>query len=301
MHDIGFYITGGTYADRVASNRYRIGIPIEYLKKEGVSSGLGKVLVTVIGKGEKSPSDVIQASRQKGHKVIADICDIYQEPYQDRFSTEYLIRESDAVVCATETIRDYIQDRFKYVRAFVIPDPYEFPEVEPDMPCNGQKLLWYGHQSNYSAFQDIAPKLRGLLTVCTNLPGTHYPWSFYNVLQGLAWCDLVVLPTKKDTVDDCPIPKYKGANRLVEAVRRGRYVITDTTVDSYKGYGMWRGDVLEGIEWAREHPVEALDQVRKAQSIVREKHDPKVIANQWLNVCREVGGSIWRLTGRTRD
>jgi hypothetical protein len=305
MLEIG-YVTKA-YGNRVASNRYRIGIPCVKMRELGVNAGFGPGLINIVEKSTHSFREQLENSKKKGHKILLDFCDLHTDV--GHFEHEHYADLADGIVCNTPALMEGVKQRYpKFTgQYFVIEDPVEYPEGEVGFPGGGQRLLWYGHCSHIPAIKELIPKLTGLLHVITNnVDPSHYwsrnsTWSQETVLNGLEWADIVLLPSSQPDFKNWPIAEYKGANRLVEAVRRGRYAINDGRVPAYRDYGMWCGDIPEGLKWVRKNPEEALDQVRKAQSIVRARNHPDVIARKWLEACNAVGGKLWHWTERMRD
>jgi hypothetical protein len=300
MLDIGYLM--GAFANRVASNRYRTAIPCVAMRKLGVNVGIGTGFITIAEKSTKNQRDRLEVCKKKGHKILIDFCDLHRDV--GHFEHENYVDLADGIVCNTPTLLEEVKRRNPAFTGqyFVIEDPYEFAEAEPAMPGGGARMLWYGHCSHVPSIVTLVPKLSGLLHVITNntVATKYWPpnsqWSQRQMLNSLAWTDMVLLPAAQEDYATFALEPLKGANRLVEAVRRGRYAITDDTVSAYRDYGMWHGDVVEGIEWVRKNPEAALDQVRKAQSIVRERNHPEVIARKWLAACNAVGGKLWHWT-----
>lgn len=266
--------------ERLASYRYRVAIPIKEIRKMGIDAGIGVgSKVTVFSK--HIPSDLAEASelKEKGIRVVFDVCDnhfaspLYGEHYRN------MCLVADKVTCSSEHLMEAILKNTGRP-ATVIDDPYEFDEVLPAMPSGKiRNLLWYGHECHFPSLYNMG-KLNGNLRIVTNkrpkkdLPQSYdlKMWSQDEMIRSLEWCDAVIIPV---------IFKGRGPNRMVEAIRRGRFVIANN-MRSYAGYDMWLGDLNEGIDWASSHPEEALERVRNAQKIVRNRHDQGTIAKLWL-------------------
>jgi glycosyltransferase involved in cell wall biosynthesis len=84
---------------------------------------------------------------------------------------------------------------------------------------------------------------------------------------------LVIIPTGRR--------QTKSANRAVEAIRRGLFVVAEP-LPAYSDLGIWIGDIAQGIEWALSHKEEAMERVRISQEYVEKTFSPRRIAEQWL-------------------
>jgi hypothetical protein len=281
-----------------ASHRYRVQAPILALRRMGENAHINSGDVTIFGKHEDILGKAVGAIRKRGGTVIFDVCDDHFKS-SPKYAPAYFsgCKEADVVVSSTATIQRRVKEETGR-DSVIIGDPYLFPECSPAMVNGGRNILWYGHCNNIPGLLEIMPKLTGTLTIVSNIDIATRGWSHNNTLDALAWCDVVIIPTSVENQyivpGDLPHPAGKSPNRLVEAVRRGRYVITDTVVEAYKPYGMWHGDILEGLDWVRRNPREALDQVRKAQSLVKQLNDPMEIGKQWRDVCYGARRNLYR-------
>jgi hypothetical protein len=50
---------------------------------------------------------------------------------------------------------------------------------------------------------------------------------------------------------------------------------------AYREYGMFLGDIKEGIEWVKNNSEAAFQKLKTAQTTVEALHSPQVIASQW--------------------
>ncbi len=266
---IGFHYK---HTPHIASYRYRCEIPMIHLARMGEKVGLGAGEVTIFAK-HFDPKDLDVATRLKkdGKRVIYDVCD-------DHFNNEYgphyrgMCAIADVIVCPTDHMADRVLEETGK-EAVVIPDPYEFPCMLPSMPNKGLNVLWYG--MDVEELKSALPISGNLLAVTLEGKG-HVIWTKENMLHAYAWADVVILPgATKPT---------RSANRMVEAIRQGKFVIADNSVAAYRGYGMFLGPVEHGLEWVRSNVEEALERVDKAQLVVERLHNPRRIAGFWRDV-----------------
>jgi hypothetical protein len=125
---------------------------------------------------------------------------------------------------------------------------------------------------------EILPSLHGYDVLALSNDTSHRlvtQWSPEALAQGFKEAGICIIPTKKDNHG-----LAKGPNRMVDAIRQGLYCVAHP-LESYEPYGMWLGDIREGVEWALDNPRLARRAVKKAQKLIREMHDPEKIAHQW--------------------
>lgn len=256
----------GNLADHIASCRYRVKIPREYSKYEWDN---GPSDITIFTKFGTTPGDM----NVPGVKLY-DVCD-------DHFCTEKrqhlieMINKADVVTCTNSYLKDRIQKETGRI-AHIITDPVEYPTQSV---CVGEpkRLLWFGQRPNLAGIQKIIDELSFNYEVAVISDAIGYiPWSHENMRKYLDWCDVVIIP-KGSTG---PNAEAKSPNRMTESINAGRFVVANP-IPAYEGYGMYLGDIFEGLEWLQDNQQQALKKLMKAQQIVQEKHAPEAIASQW--------------------
>jgi hypothetical protein len=151
--------------------------------------------------------------------------------------------------------------------AVVIPDPFEYPLKKPH--CKAVNLLWYGHQVNRASLERILPEIAGYhLRVVSNFAGS-IPWSKKTMLKEFAQADIVVLPATET---------YKSANRAIEAIRQGCFVVAEPH-PALEGFPIYIGNIKDGIEWTLKNKANRL--ISKAQSYVTERFSPQTLSAKW--------------------
>ena len=252
----------------MASYRYRAQTPAKEL---GASINDLEADCIIFSKpGTVGQVTLAHALKTQGKTVIVDVCDDHlgDVTYQD------LIRAADFVTCPTEAMAERL---LPWADATVIPDPYEFEEVEPH--CKGHRLLWFGHGTNLYSLSRILPDLNGWpLTIVSNVPWA-VQWSLEEMQRQFPIADMVVLPATAD---------YKSPNRAIESIRQGCFVVAEPH-PSLKGIpGIWIGNIKEGIEWARSNTQEANERTKWAQDSIRERYSPATQANAWRSLLARV-------------
>lgn len=247
--------TFASFGENIASSRLRALIPQQELAKRGIKQGrdvlvYGKHLITL---EQTAPFA----------KRVFDVCDDHFGTAHDAYYREH-IAKADLVTCNSATMAETIWRETDRI-AVVIPDPYESEEKPAGM---GNGLLWFGHESNLidlEPYLDLNPEIL-----------TGQEWSREKQLAALDKCAAVLIPTGKSMA--------KSANRLIEAVRNGRFAIAGNLPahEEFKDW-MWVGDIREGVEWLREYPKQAIRDVTECQRYIREKYSPEAIGRLWFN------------------
>lgn len=262
-----------------ASTRFRILIPSRHCP--GYTYGLGDGDIVIFPKHVVSPEAV---RRFHGIKLW-DVCD---DHFDDVLASYYrrMLKVVDVITCTT----DYLAQRIKSIcgrDAHVIGDPLEFKSRLPQV-SKPKRLLWYGHSSNLRALAPLdlsAFELR----IITNAEGRHFtPWSLDAMREGLDWCDCVIIPVLEDGKG--PAKAAKSSNRMTEAINAGRYVVANP-MPAYSDYGMWQGDIMEGLEWLSSHQQQALSDLTASQNKVRLLHSAPQIGFQWAQLFDSILGA----------
>ena len=240
-----------------ASWRYRAKIP------SGDWATLNDLTADTLIFAKPQASELMDMARAKarGAWVVVDFCD----DHFDWMHYQEALRLADAVTCSTTEMAKRIKELRR--DATVIPDPYEYPEMPPH--CNGVNLLWYGHHVNRDSLQRILPDLKGYpLRVVSNFDGA-IPWSKETMLEEFARADIVVIPTTAS---------YKSANRAIEAIRQGCFVVAEPH-PALEGFPIYIGNIKEGIEWTKQQNMNEL--ILEAQNFVRERFTPQILIDKW--------------------
>lgn len=246
-------VTFAWFGDQLASSRLRAKIPQRELKKYGIHPGKD---VVVYGKHW-----LMDEQLHPYQKRVFDICD---DHFNDQHSAYYRKHAllADAVTCNSQEMARIIKAEVGVV-ATVIDDPWE---AEERLAGIGSGYLWFGHQCN---LQDVSPYPE----VKTY---TGEGWTLEGQRLAISECAAVVIPHGNRPA--------KSANRLIEAVRCGRFVIANHLPSYAEFSDMWIGDIKEGMEWFESHNEEAIKRIRNCQDYIRVRYSPKTIAEQWLEV-----------------
>jgi hypothetical protein len=262
---VTFFHRGGP---EMASYRYRAQIPAREL---GASLNQGWLASEVFIYAKPSAAELVEAKwlQKAGGKIVADFCDDhFDHPHYMEF-----LELADAVTCPTKEMARIIKNLGR--DADVIFDPYEFPEALPHM---NDKVLWFGHGSNFAPLQRILGEFDNDLTVVSNLP-LAMPWSLETLRAQFHAHGIMILPAGS---------AYKSANRAVEAIRQGCFVVAEPH-PSLEGFeGIWLGDIPEGIAWASTNPSKAYEWTQRAQKYVKERFSPQTQASAWKKLFEKV-------------
>jgi uncharacterized Rossmann fold enzyme len=248
----------------MASYRYRAEVPASQLANTTLNNPDADVLIFA----KPALEEVIEATRARmqGKRVIVDFCD-------DHFTEDHykaMAFLADAVTCPTESMAGVIKEHTG-LDAQVIIDPYTFDEAEPH--CRGSRVLWFGHAVNIHSLRRVQPDL-GPVVVVSNVAGS-IPWSLETMQRELRLADIVIIPATAE---------YKSANRAVEAIRQGCFVVAEPHPSIKDFPGIWIGNIKEGIQWAQQNLQEANFRTSAAQSYVMERYSPKTQAFAWRTI-----------------
>ena len=155
-------------------------------------------------------------------------------------------------------------------------------------------LVYYGSDGNYRQLDFSKYNFPNSdLTIVTNIKDNNIEqWSFENQGKWVRNADMIILPVDNNN----PMAMYKGNNRPVDAIRMGRFVLTNAQIPSWlklKEY-MWVGDLEEGYKWAINNPNEVIKRIKSGQSFIEETYTTPIIKQKWeeiYNVCytRNIG------------
>ena len=207
-----------------------------------------------------------------------------------------MIKEADAIVTSTEELASVIKIETGR-NAIVIYDPFEMEEAGANFKPDGKlKLLWFGHPTNIQPLLDLWPRLGAYNVMIMSDPNLRIekddgsglipvaPWSMENVNEALDQCDAVIIPSAMGERQ-----KVKSPNRVVEAVRKGKYVLADP-LPSYKAFDkwLWIDDIEKGLAMLAMNDSKTIEgRIRDAQAYIRENHSPELIGKQWEKVFTE--------------
>jgi uncharacterized Rossmann fold enzyme len=245
-----------------ASWRYRTKIP------SGDWATLNDLTADTLIFAKPQANELMDMARAKarGAWVVVDFCD----DHFDWMHYQEALRLADAVTCSTTEMAKRIKELGR--DATVIADPYEFPEMPPHY--DGINLLWFGHHVNRDSLQRILPDLKGYpLRVVSNFDGA-IPWSKETMLEEFARADIVVIPTTAS---------YKSANRAIEAIRQGCFVVAEPH-PALEGFPIYIGNIKEGIEWTKQQNMNEL--ISKAQKFVTAEFSPQILIDKWKSATK---------------
>lgn len=246
----------------MASYRYRTEVPAKHI---GASINGGHAEIAVFSKPFPEDVDLAKQCKESGAKVVVDLCD----PHTSLKHYQEIIALADHVVVASEWARENI-----FPNSVVIPDPYEFEEIEPH--CHGEKYLWFGHKTNLKDMDKwrYLPNLRIVSGPFEDVPEGITFYSPENLRRALIEADFTLFPSRAGA-------EYKSPNRLLNALRMGTFPICHP-VPSYKEFRdfVWVGDMLEGLRWSR-HQDNLNDLIKEGQDYIRDRFSPQTIGELW--------------------
>ncbi len=258
--------------------------------------------------------------RQRGIRVVFDLCDnLFEHVIHGTKYREHAInmcRIADVIVTSTTHLAELVRKQCGLL-AEVITDPLEGPHGQahfmPKFPR--AKLLWFGHQSNWSSLASVLPSLAELaqslpmsLQVITTpmnqiqsavnqftsrhagrLPTVLTPWSKAAVWSALADCDMVIIPSLQSDFHSA-----KSPNRLTESLRAGRHVVAHAlpSYQEFAEYVCLDQDIAAGVAASLQIPELIVGRVQRGQSHVEQRYAAEVIGAQWHDVLTAAGTAL---------
>jgi hypothetical protein len=307
------------YKSKRASHRLRGEVTAKALAEQGYDS---KILTdwndvdsnTIVVFLKRSQPHSIQRAKDLGAKTIYDLCD---NKFEEKEEYEPCCQLADLV--SVNSVQMGVSTKHHTGRdSIVMPDPYERPKLPVNFnPGKEVKLLWFGSQSsfkflplvevwqrlekeivNYKYTMVSAKTDRVLSKMSTRqskgqISGINFSkldmreWSWELQGQLLSECDIVLMPVQTDN----PRTDTKSANRLIDSVISGKFVIT-TPLASYVEFApyTWQEDYIQGIKWALQNPEEVRNKILQGQQYVEENYSAKVLSKKFIDeVLNELG------------
>lgn len=225
----------------------------------------------------------------EGDRELAGSCgpfvfDVVNDHFGGKYDAHYrwMTEHAAAITVSSPAMADTVK-RWTGRDAIVIDDPYENEEWAPQVL--GREVLWLGHAANMRSLLEQIESIEDLpivLTVCSNWqhPGV-LAWSPETERRSLARCAVVLVTGNNYGA---------SANRIVKALRAGRFVVTPggpPAWEAFKPY-IWMGPVRDGIKWAFDNREEACAKILAGQEYVREANDPHRIALRWMGAFESI-------------
>ena len=270
-----------------ASYRYRALEPAKHVSRvNGFSCAIngGAADIVVFSKPQAEDLVMLDGAKKEGCKVVADFCDDhFTNPAFSHYKA--IAQRADFVVVPTQVMAERLLEHTGRVADAVIPDAYEEDEREPH--AEGEKVLWFGHNTNVKDLRKWMGNLREFdLTILTgpNLPeGVNVKkWTQQSQTEELASNNIVFLPTR-------PGAEYKTNNRLLNSIRAGCFPVA-AQHPSYIEFKkmVWVGDQFTGLRWAKAFRSDLNGLVKRAQDHIREKYSPQTIGSMWAKAMEAV-------------
>jgi hypothetical protein len=238
-------------------------------------------------------------------KVVFDVCDDHFDHPQLGDHYRWMCTHADLVVASTDRMRKIILEKVAWnapsPEVVVINDAYEFPELAPRHrweQWTPENVLWYGHPTNFEHLHRVWNQLKGYnLMVITNgieltdtVAGKDFPvvpWNHENMMDGFKQSDIVVIPT-----GDEGYKSHKGANRMLEAIRQGVFVVAEPHPE-YNKFKEWMyiGDIGKGLAWVQSNKKYIKGRIESAQKFVSSNYHPQIIGKKWIKALSSIWGA----------
>ena len=311
--------TSSKYRTKRASHRLRGEVTCRALVDQGYDA---KILTdwnevdanTIVIFLKLSQPDSIQRAKDLGAKTIYDLCD---NKFEEKEEYEPCCQLADLI--SVNSVNMEISVKHHTGRdSIVMPDPYERPKLTPKFdPSKELKLLWFGSQSSFKFFPIVecwqrlekeivnykytmvSSKTDRVLSKMTQrqnkgqISGINFSkldmqeWTWEHQGKLLTECDIVLMPVQTDN----PRTDTKSANRLIDSLISGKFVIT-TALASYEEFApyTWQGDYIEGIKWALKNPAEVKERIRLGQEYTEQNYSARILSKKFIDeVRRQLG------------
>jgi glycosyltransferase involved in cell wall biosynthesis len=307
--------TSSKYRTKRASHRLRGEVTCRALVDQGYDA---KILTdwnevdanTIVIFLKLSQPDSIQRAKDLGAKTIYDLCD---NKFEEKEEYEPCCQLADLI--SVNSVNMKISVKHHTGRdSIVMPDPYERPKLTPKFdPSKELKLLWFGSQSSFKFFPIVecwqrlekeivnykytmvSSKTDRVLSKMTQrqnkgqISGINFSkldmqeWTWEHQGKLLTECDIVLMPVQTDN----PRTDTKSANRLIDSLISGKFVIT-TALASYAEFApyTWQDDYIEGIKWALKNPEEVKERIRLGQEYTEQNYSAKVLSKKFIDEVR---------------
>jgi len=319
MDKIKIRFFSDAYKSKRASHRLRGDVTCQALVDQGYDS---KVLTdwsevdanTIVVFLKRSQPHSIQKAKDLGAKTIYDLCD---NKFEEKEEYEPCCQLADLV--SVNSVNMGISTKHHTGKdSIVMPDPYERPKLTPKFtPSKELKLLWFGSQSSFKffpivecwqrlekeivdyKFTMVSAKTDRVLSKMTQrqnkgqISGINFSkldmqeWTWEHQGKLLTECDIVLMPVMTDN----PRTDTKSANRLIDSLISGKFVIT-TALASYEEFApyTWQDDYIEGIKWALKNPAEVQERIRLGQEYTEQNYSARVLSKKFIDeVKRQLG------------
>ena len=207
---------------------------------------------------------------------LCEVIDVVQDG-QVTFAAEH----ASTITCSSRYLGELIGQKGRV--AHYIPDPWEFEEQQFTW-SGGKTVLWFGRAETFDTLKGVELDCPIECVLDCQEPGSTTdvrmtPWSMQTMRHAFSQHDIVIIPETA---------LWKGANRAVNALRQGKFVVASETpaINELQDFVyVCRGEpILNGVQWARAHADAAATMVAAGQAYVAKWFSPEFCAAQWLSV-----------------
>ena len=304
--------TSSKFRTKRASHRLRGEVTCQALAAQGYDA---KVLTdwdeidsdTLVIFLKLSQVEQIQEAQKRGAKTIYDLCD---NKFDEQPEYAPCCMAADLVTVNSVQMGMSVKEHTGR-DSIVMPDPFERPKLAPTFaPGEDLKLLWFGSQSSFKflpivelwqrleneiknyQYTMVSSKTERLLSkmMLRQSKGAVNNINFDRIdMQTWTWelqgqllqdCDIVLMPVLTDN----PRTDTKSANRVIDSLMSGRFVIT-TPLASYEEFApyTWQGDYIEGIKWACANPTKVIEMITAGQKYTEEHYSAQMLSKQFID------------------
>ena len=255
----------------------------------------------VIVFAKKSTINDIRYAVENNIKFIFDICDDQFEDIKYKKLFSYACEHCSAITVPTNKMKSLCEQKTTK-KSYKILESYERESKSPHFnPGDILNILFYGTYDNFDAVPwielidqlknlNVKFKINALINSASsrkvNSPNMEiYEWSFERQTNFLDQCDIVLLPFKNNEKNI----STKSPNRVVEAINRGKFVITNYGVNSYEELQefIFLDDydrIVEGIVWTLSNKNAVIRKISEGQTFIHQNYNLTSVSNSWRYV-----------------
>lgn len=312
MSNLKIRFFSDSFKSKRASHRLRGDVVSQALRELGYDakvvrdfSDVDSNTIVIFLKRSLPPS--IQRAKDLGAKTVYDLC-------ENKFDEKEEYGPNCALVDVVSVNSEQMAISTKNYTgkdSILMPDPFERPILAPRFrPGKTLNILWFGSQSSFKflplievwqrlekeignyTYHMIMSKPQRLLGKMLKrqskgeIKGINldkvkmYDWSWELQGQLLNDCDLVLMPviTENYRTDT------KSANRVIDSLISGRYVITSPLASylEFADYTWQDPDYIAGIKHALDNPSLILSKIKEGQKHTLENFSPKKLSKAWI-------------------
>jgi hypothetical protein len=296
--------------ERTASSRIRVYAFARALDSLGIRHSIGGGIQADVVFVQKRVSELTlwlaRIAKLLGKTVLYDVDDLGDALWfwVPERRMRRMIELADIITTASDKQADYVRQNYAARNVHPVPNAIDYYPTGPvrHVPVANDplRIMWFGHQRNFAAFEKYLPTLLDLpsvqVVVVTNASALSayrakhplvefLPWSLHRFVFDLQSCHLTCL-----THDGSLADQAKGNNKMTTSITWGVPAVVSrtpeyerTAVEAGVSYALF-GDALELTEVVAylRRPEARARYLENAQDIIWDKYCPSAVARTFV-------------------